>query len=566
MSQEDIQHVHDPSLLPITKGEFVFRFKQHGKDHVVKVPVAIPLPTTVKELAYRIIGCHSIACYVEDELITALERFVATKTKEFKNSLNHGTINSVKETPEKITDLLASWTNAYAKEHTKYQTQDNENGDDISFAKIYHALIHSPALETLLQLEHSYSLAVREMLEQRKIALDKINQKQESEMKNLIENIGTSATDEDVNSLSTRQLEESQMQETYWSSSLSDLQELQRREYRDWVKTVHENTISNSEREVSCNFSDYTRPPVPTEALNAEDDYQFVHQDAFQMEESFTIHLGHQMKTMHNIRIICGDVLGLCRHTVTFVGGNLVPQPHRMQTAMSLYSQSLSAMVLLVDDRIQSQMGIKKEFRNICMQSTDFHFPDLDKQLCTIEQTLNGRPSRTRTVRSTSVLQRAGSDQHQAPNTTTNLLQTGDFYLTKHSNLAQVHLVFHLVTGESVAKSNITSRHPIIIGLRNILLSAAAHNITTLTIPLLMVHEMTENITIQWCCKRAELILKCVKGFMMEGLCWEGDESRTIQFIIPEGISEDMFATFTNMLPNIFRVSTPLDLSSLAHE
>ena len=66
MSQEDIQHVHDPSLLPITKGEFVFRFKQHGKDHVVKVPVAIPLPTTVKELAYRIIGCHSIACYVED--------------------------------------------------------------------------------------------------------------------------------------------------------------------------------------------------------------------------------------------------------------------------------------------------------------------------------------------------------------------------------------------------------------------------------------------------------------------------------------------------------------------
>lgn len=102
---------------------------------------------------------------------------MATKTKEFKNSLNHGTINSVKETPEKITDLLASWTNAYAKEHTKYQTQDNENGDDISFAKIYHALIHSPALETLLQLEHSYSLAVREMLEQRKIALDKINQK-----------------------------------------------------------------------------------------------------------------------------------------------------------------------------------------------------------------------------------------------------------------------------------------------------------------------------------------------------------------------------------------------------
>ena len=55
-----------------------------------------------------------------------------------------------------------------------------------------------------------------------------------------------------------------------------------------------------------------------------------------------------------------------------------------------------------------------------------------------------------------------------------------------------MHVVFHLVADESVVKTNITSRHPIIIGLRNILLSAATHNITTLTIPLLMVHEMTE--------------------------------------------------------------------------
>ena len=37
-----------------------------------------------------------------------------------------------------------------------------------------------------------------------------------------------------------------------------------------------------------------------------------------------------------------------------------MPHPQRLQTAMSLYSQSLSALVLLVDDRMQSQLGIKK--------------------------------------------------------------------------------------------------------------------------------------------------------------------------------------------------------------
>ena len=60
------------------------------------------------------------------------------------------------------------------------------------------------------------------------------------------------------------------------------------------------------------------------------------------------------------------------------------------------------------------------------MQSTEFHFTDLDKQISAIEHVLNKRPCRTRTVRTTSVLQRAGSDQSaQATATTTNLLQTG---------------------------------------------------------------------------------------------------------------------------------------------
>lgn len=38
----------------------------------------------------------------------------------------------------------------------------------------------------------------------------------------------------------------------------------------------------------------------------------------------------------------------------------------------------------------------------------------------------------------------------------------------------------------------ITSRHPAILGLRNILKSACSNDITTLTIPVLLMHEMTE--------------------------------------------------------------------------
>lgn len=40
--------------------------------------------------------------------------------------------------------------------------------------------------------------------------------------------------------------------------------------------------------------------------------------------------------------------------------GIVVPQPQRLQTAISLYSNNLSGLVLLVDNRINSYTGIKR--------------------------------------------------------------------------------------------------------------------------------------------------------------------------------------------------------------
>jgi len=38
----------------------------------------------------------------------------------------------------------------------------------------------------------------------------------------------------------------------------------------------------------------------------------------------------------------------------------------------------------------------------------------------------------------------------------------------------------------------INSRHPIMIGVRNVMMAASRHNITNVIIPLLLVHEMGE--------------------------------------------------------------------------
>lgn len=122
-------------------------------------------------------------------------------------------------------------------------------------------------------------------------------------------------------------------------------------------------------------------------------------------------------------------------------------------------------------------------------------------------------------------------------------LSVGDFFVTKHSNLSEVHVVFHLSTferddasrdGHNLKVSDLSSRHPVILGLRNILKECVLNDIQTLTFPLLLTHEMTEEMTISWVMKRAELVLKCIKGFMIEFVNWGAQESRTLQFVVPQ--------------------------------
>lgn len=105
--------------------------------------------------------------------------------------------------------------------------------------------------------------------------------------------------------------------------------------------------------------------------------------------------------------------------------------------------------------------------------------------------------------------------------------------------------------------SEINSRHPVILGLRNILKTASKHDVTTLTIPALLRHEMSEEMTVSWCMRRAELVFKCAKGFMIESSSWGGTELSTLQLLLPHDISEELFSTLTGMVPHVFRVANP---------
>lgn len=541
------------------KRDFVFDFKDSGKLQRLTVPIPIPLKVDAKEFVQRLITFHNLPCYLEPELTKTLDEFNKSSCRELQDKMGVAALEQMKQSSQCAADYISSWSNSFTQEHTSYSSASDKSEESV-FSEMYHSLIHSAALETLLQLENTYAIAMDDVVLKKESAIKAMEEKHQREMEDSINNLGIVTSDKDVNDLAARHCEDAQMLETYWSSELSQLQEMQKREYREWVTKVHEDMVrvSSDPSSVEDSFSIGKNRSMSVQSIPVGNEFSTTEHE-FRLEESFTILLGAQKKSTHNLRLICGNVLDLCKHK-TRPGGSVLSQPHRIQTALSLYSETLAGVILLVEDRLNTYSGIMKHFARICQQSgTEFHFPDLDKQLCLIQQMFEKRD------RSKS----SASEHQQLPLADVALrpltLNTGDIYITRHSNLSEVHVVFHLVVDDSVKSSTISTRNPVIVGLRNALHTAVRHSITTITIPLLLFHEMTEEMTVSWCMKRAELMFKCVKGFIMECSTWSGAESLNLQFMVPKGISEEMFTSFSQMLSSIFRVSTPLDLTSTAN-
>lgn len=215
-----------------------------------------------------------------------------------------------------------------------------------------------------------------------------------------------------------------------------------------------------------------------------------------------------------------------------------------LNIALGLYSCSLAGIVVLTP---VGSVHINEIVQRNANMSTDFHFDQIDDQLTAIRTRLNSVTAGTPT----------GSGSATPDSTTSKVrLKPGDFFITRHSNLAQVHVVYHLITDEAFAQSaEINSRHPVIMGLRNIMKSASQNDVSQLTIPTLLRHSMSEDMTVPWCTRRAELVFKCAKGFMIESASWGGSQLSTLQLLLPHDISEELYGNMCAMVPHIFRVA-----------
>ncbi|KAL7287569.1 hypothetical protein TKK_0018219 [Trichogramma kaykai] len=530
--------------------EFKFPTCTTNQEYSLEVPVKIPFQGSIKEFVHRLISSFKLPCYVQPDLLSSLESAVKKWTLEYHDKKSEKIINAAKQGELDVEDIIKNWEKIYKQKTAEYAEPIGTTDEEL-FAVAYHRLVHSPSLEPILQAEHKFGKAVTDIIKMRDKEYDQLTQKQTEEMRVAVETLETGSTEKSINNMAGRHFEEQSLMQGQWCSKIDSLKLEQRRHYRNWIMRLLE------EQQTNMLPTPVESPTVPLPLGSGCDGFVIIDEKSLteyqQLEESFTIHLGSQMKQMHNIRILTGDVLDFCR--TKHNDSDADPTPQRLQTALGLYSNDLCGLVLLSDNNLGSYSGTTKELISISQSTSEFHFPSIDEQLEKIREDVKDAIVWRQTHHKEDDLQQQPSRKSQASSKT---LQIGDVFITRHSNLAQVHVVFHMVVNDSLRSGDINSRHPAILGLRNILKTACCNDVTTLTIPVLLVHEMTEDMTVAWCTKRAELVFKCVKGFMIEMASWGGAELKNLQFLVPKGMSEEVFGTLATMLPSIFRVSNPL--------
>ena len=105
----------------------------------------------------------------------ALNAFVAQKQKEFTNNIHTKMYEATKQDGYREKQLL-EWSKVFSEDVLKNR-RSKSFALDSAWSDIYHALIHSPALESLLQLEHTYGVAMKDLVRQRDDALKDLTSK-----------------------------------------------------------------------------------------------------------------------------------------------------------------------------------------------------------------------------------------------------------------------------------------------------------------------------------------------------------------------------------------------------
>lgn len=491
-----------------------------GESKTITYPILFPIQNeTVGELAHRIVneGMSPFMSALDSHLSVKieLEKYISQQNQLQRCEDDEEILAAIRAGNVDIDSLVSKIDNWHKDEILECTMKIGPSDEEI-FAQSFHRLVHSAQLMEILQKEQTYAMSIIDINQQRDEQIKSLINEQQTEMEKKIDQLDDGTTSEDINNLLSQHYSRQNLVQRRWESELEAKMGHQKNDFRNWIVSLLGQTLYSMDERPSMVNSNSNH--------NESDNASMFYIQTPTFEESFTIYLGSQLKHMHNMRLIAANIYDFCNslHLSESISGANV--------ALGLYSSSLTGIILLTPS------GQVKPNRDLCKNasmSTEFHFNSIGQQIEDIQNELK------------QIKEREGCR-----------LKAGDFFITRHSNLSQTHIIFHLISDEaSNSPEDITSRHPVILGLRNILKTASRYDVTNLSIPALLRHEMSEDMTVPWCNRRADLVFKCAKGFIIESASWGGSELNTLQLVLPQDISYDLFSTLSNTVPQVFRLA-----------
>jgi len=94
------------------------------------------------------------------DLQLGLKKFVSDETTRAFDQLAEEDIKSFKDGTLNVDDVVKFWDTAFRSEHVEYAEQAGQSDEEL-FSVVYHKLVHSPALETILQAEQVFAETAR---------------------------------------------------------------------------------------------------------------------------------------------------------------------------------------------------------------------------------------------------------------------------------------------------------------------------------------------------------------------------------------------------------------------
>lgn len=343
---------------------YVYNVPNCTEEQRITETFQLPLESnvTVRERAFLFIEKHNLEQYLLPDLLQKLETFIDNRIDQ----LQCETVATVARRLEHKDKLIEKCRNFWQQvrhnnlesisaEGKQQQKKDNFVHDE-NFYLMYHHIIHSGILTPqLIQLENHNSEVIRNLLRERDEFLENLTREQNQNVESIL--LSGSYTDREINSITKNNILLAEKRLKEWKERIASVRSDQKREFAAWIKNTYEDMIQNGPRVTgmpslaSHSESANANSPVAKDhhhhsfvdfmAENEEDEEPT-------MEESYTINLGSQLKTTHNLRLISVDILKFCKNICT---------PQRLQTAMSLYSNSISAVVRLVDNSLTIKSG-----------------------------------------------------------------------------------------------------------------------------------------------------------------------------------------------------------------